>query len=61
VHEVLNVTSELAAAISRRSSDDELQRLAAAGGYRRMLQDGLEKARRGLVQLEDVLAVARAD
>ena len=61
VHEVLYVTPELAAAISRRAPDTELQKLAEAGGYRRMLQDGLEKAQRGLVMLEDVLAVARCD
>lgn len=61
VHEVLYVTSDLANAISRRAPDAEQAQLAAAGGYRRMLQDGLEKAQRGLVQLEDVLAVARGD
>jgi type II secretory ATPase GspE/PulE/Tfp pilus assembly ATPase PilB-like protein len=61
VHEVLYVTSDLANAISRRAPDAEIAQLATAGGYRRMLQDGLEKAQRGLVQLEDVLAVARGD
>lgn len=61
VHEVLYVTSDLANGISRRAPDAELAQLAAAGGYRRMLLDGLEKAQRGLVQLEDVLAVARGD
>jgi type II secretory ATPase GspE/PulE/Tfp pilus assembly ATPase PilB-like protein len=61
VHEVLYVSSEMTSAISRRASDTELFQLAQAAGYRRMLQDGLEKAQRGIVMLEDVLAVARPD
>jgi len=61
VHEVLYVSPELASAISRRAPDAELDALARAAGYRRLLQDGLEKAQRGLVTLEDVLAVARAE
>ena len=61
LHEVLPIGSELASAISRRAPDHELQQLAAAAGYRRMLQDGIDKARAGLVPLEDVLAAARAD
>ncbi len=61
VHEVLPVSPELASAISRRAQDTELQQIAAATGYRRLVQDGFEKALRGLVTLEDVLAVARAD
>jgi type IV pilus assembly protein PilB len=61
IHEVLYVSPALAAAISRRAPEHELQQLAAEAGYRRMLQDGLEKAQRGMVTLEDVLAVARVD
>jgi type IV pilus assembly protein PilB len=61
IHEVLYVTPELGSAISRRAPDDELDRLAREGGYRRLMQDGLEKAQRGMVTLEDVLAVARAE
>jgi len=61
IHEVLYVSPELATAISRRASDDEMERLAVAAGYRRLLQDGFEKAQRGLVTLEDVLAVARVE
>ena len=61
IHEVLPVTTALANAISRRAPDAELERLAVAAGYRRMLQDGLEKAMQGLVALEDVLAVARTE
>jgi type IV pilus assembly protein PilB len=61
IHEVLYVSPELGAAISRRAGEAELQTLATTAGYRRMLQDGLEKAQRGLVALEDVLAAARTE
>jgi type II secretory ATPase GspE/PulE/Tfp pilus assembly ATPase PilB-like protein len=59
MHEVLYVTPDLAAAIARHAPDVEVYELANRAGYRRMLQDGLEKALAGLVTLEDVLAVAR--
>lgn len=61
IHEVLYVTPELAAAISRRAATAELEQLAQAAGYRRMLADGYEKALAGKVTLEDVLAVARVE
>ena len=61
IHEVMHVSAELASAISRRASEDDLQRLAEEAGYMRMITDGLDKAQRGLVTLEDVLAVARAE
>ena len=61
IHEVLAITPELASAISRQADEDQLQQLAEEAGYVRMLQDGLEKARKGLVTLEDVLAAARAE
>ncbi len=61
MHEVLFVSAALASAISRRAPDAELQQLAKEAGYRRLMQDGLEKAQRGLVSLEDVLAVARIE
>ena len=61
IHEVLHVTPGLASAISREAPDAELQALATEAGYVRMMQDGLAKAQQGLVTLEDVLAVARAE
>jgi len=59
IHEVLYVSSEMSAAISRNATDAEVHELAVAAGYRPMLNDGLEKARRGIIGLEDVLACAR--
>ncbi|MBL8726934.1 MAG: type II/IV secretion system protein [Planctomycetes bacterium] len=61
IHEVMYVSPELGAAISRGAADAEVERLATAAGFRRLLQDGLEKAKQGLVTLEDVLAVARTE
>lgn len=61
IHEVLHVSPELGTAISRRATDEDLERLAVAAGYRRLLLDGYEKALQGLVTLEDVLAVARTE
>lgn len=59
IHEVLYVTPEIAAAISRKAAREEVHALADAAGYRPMLMDGLDKARAGLVTLEDVAAIAR--
>jgi type IV pilus assembly protein PilB len=61
IHEVLYVSPEMAAAISRRAPATEVMELAKAAGYRPLIEDGLEKARQGLVTLEDVLACARVD
>lgn len=61
IHEVLHITPQLASAISRSAAEDEIQKLADEAGYRRLMRDGLEKAQRGLVTLEDVLAVARVE
>jgi type IV pilus assembly protein PilB len=61
VHEVLYVSPELGSLIPRGADERELDAAARAAGYRRMLQDGLEKAQQGLVTLEDVLAVARTE
>jgi len=61
IHEVLHISAALASAISRQAPEEELQQLATEAGYVRLMADGLDKARRGLITLEDVLAVARLD
>ena len=61
IHEVLYVSPELGAAISRRAPAEELKQLADKAGFRSMLKDGHDKALRGLVTLEDVLAAARTE
>jgi hypothetical protein len=61
IHEVMHVSPKLSSAISRGTHEDELQALADEAGYVRLLADGLDKATRGLVTLEDVLACARVE
>ena len=61
IHEVMYVNTEVANLISRNAPEHELETAAVAAGYRRLLLDGLLKAQQGLVTLEDVLAVARAE
>jgi len=61
IQEVLYVSPEMSSAIWCAAPDTEILALAAAAGYRPMLEDGLDRARRGLVTLEDVLAVARTE
>ncbi|HEB54624.1 MAG TPA: type II/IV secretion system protein [bacterium] len=61
IHEVLYVSPELANLISRGATEEELQQVADRDGYVRLMQDGLAKAQQGLVMLEEVLAIARAE
>lgn len=61
IHEVLYITPRLASAISRKAPEGELQAMADDAGYVRLMEDGLEKAKQGLVTLEDVMAVARSE
>lgn len=61
IHEVMYVTPEMGAAISRKASVNDLYDLAVKAGFRPMLQDGYDKALAGLVTLEDVLSVARTE
>jgi type II secretory ATPase GspE/PulE/Tfp pilus assembly ATPase PilB-like protein len=57
LHELLVVDDPLRLVIGRRASINELRELAVAGGMRTLLQDGLDKARQGLTDLRQVLAV----
>ena len=57
LHELLVVDDPLRQAIGRRAPIDELRRLAAAGGMRTLLQDGLDKIAEGLTDLRQVLMV----
>lgn len=61
IHEVMHVSPKLSAAISRGAHEDELQALADEAGYVRLMSDGLDKAKQGLITLEDVLACARVE
>jgi type IV pilus assembly protein PilB len=61
IHEVMHVSPKLSSAISRGAHEDELEALADKAGYVRLVSAGLDKAERGLITLENVLACARVD
>jgi len=57
LYEVMAVTDELRPLILARASSVEIGEAAAAGGMRRMREDGLEKVRQGLTSIPEVLRV----
>jgi type IV pilus assembly protein PilB len=57
LHEVLVVDDELAAALGRRASVDEIRALAAAHGMRNLRRDGLVKVSMGLTSIEELSRV----
>jgi type II secretory ATPase GspE/PulE/Tfp pilus assembly ATPase PilB-like protein len=58
VHELLVGTDEMKRAIQRRSPIDELRKLAMQQGMRTLLQDAIEKAFQGFVDVKQARAVA---
>jgi type II secretory ATPase GspE/PulE/Tfp pilus assembly ATPase PilB-like protein/ActR/RegA family two-component response regulator len=62
IHEVLAVTDEMRDLISSRAADHVIKRAAKRAGMRTLLEDGVDKAARGLTTLDEVLrVVSRAD
>jgi type IV pilus assembly protein PilB len=62
IHEVLNVTDEMRDFISNRSAEHVMKKAAMRAGMRTLLEDGVDKAARGLTTLDEVLrAVSRGD
>jgi type IV pilus assembly protein PilB len=51
------LSSELRSLILRKASGDEISAAAVAGGMRRMREDGLEKVRRGITSMPEMLRV----
>ena len=60
IYELLLLDDALRAEVMRQRGSGELRRLAAAGGMRTLLEDGLRQVRAGVTTLEEVLRVARA-
>jgi type II secretory ATPase GspE/PulE/Tfp pilus assembly ATPase PilB-like protein len=58
VHELLVGTDELKRAIQRRAPIDELRNLAMQQGMRTLLQDGIEKAFKGVTDVKQARAIA---
>ena len=59
--EVVPIDERIRDAIIRRSSHDEVQKLAAEAGVLTMRQDGILKALAGLVSLEEVIEETSED
>jgi general secretion pathway protein E len=57
IYEFIPVTTEVQIAVGRRADAAELVRIARAGGYRNLREDGLIKASRGETSLDEVLRV----
>jgi type II secretory ATPase GspE/PulE/Tfp pilus assembly ATPase PilB-like protein len=58
VHELLTGTDEVKRAVQRRAPIDELRELAMQQGMRTLLQDALEKAMRGIVDVKQARSIA---
>jgi type II secretory ATPase GspE/PulE/Tfp pilus assembly ATPase PilB-like protein len=58
VHELLTGTDEVKRAVQRRAPIDELRDLAMQQGMRTLLQDALEKAMRGIVDVKQARSIA---
>jgi len=57
LHELLVASDPVKLAVQRRSSAEEIRRLALEGGMSTLLQDGIQKALAGLTDVKQVLAV----
>lgn len=57
IHELLVNTEEIAAAIQKRATADDIRALAVKDGARSLLQDGVEKCLAGDTDLAQVFAV----
>jgi CheY-like chemotaxis protein len=62
IHEVLAVTDDIRDLISSRAGEHVIKKAARRAGMRTLLEDGIEKAARGLTTLDEVLrVVSRGD
>lgn len=61
IHEVLAVTDDVRDLISNRGAEHLMRKVARRGGMRTLLEDGIDKAARGLTTLDEVLRVVSRD
>ena len=61
IHEFFVMTDAMRELITKRGSDIELVALAKKQGMRTLRESGLDKARRGITSLEEVLKVTKQD
>ncbi|MBI1951775.1 MAG: Flp pilus assembly complex ATPase component TadA [Acidobacteria bacterium] len=61
IHELLVITDEIRDLITRRAPEHQLRDAGRRAGMRSLMEDGIDKAARGLTTLEEVLRVAPPD
>ncbi len=61
VHELLQVNAEVRELIAAGAAEHAIRRAARAAGMRSLIEDGVEKAARGLTTLEELLRVVPLD
>ena len=61
IFEVLEVTQEIRALIATKSDSDTIARRAVSEGMTTMLDDGLEKVKRGSTTIEEIIRVTKAE
>jgi type IV pilus assembly protein PilB len=61
IHEVLAITEEVRELISSRGAEHAMRKVARRAGMRTLLEDGIDKASRGLTTLDEVLRVVSRD
>ena len=59
IHELLEVTSDIAAAIAQKKPSQDIQDTAEKAGMILMWQDGFIKALQGITTLDEVLRVSK--
>lgn len=59
IFEVLKIDENIRHAIMERATASEIQQIAVQNGMRTMIEDGIEKARRGITSIEEVIRVAK--
>ncbi|MDP3880693.1 MAG: GspE/PulE family protein [bacterium] len=57
IHEVMEIDEKIRELIMKRATADEIRKASVASGMKTMLEDGVEKAIKGLTTLEEVLRV----
>jgi type II secretory ATPase GspE/PulE/Tfp pilus assembly ATPase PilB-like protein len=57
IHEVIDISEKIRELIMKKANADEIRRQAIAEGMKTMMEDGFEKAVKGMTTIEEVLRV----
>jgi len=61
IFEVLEVSKEIRKLIAQRSDSDQITRAAIGEGMTTMLDDGLDKIKKGLTTIEEILRATKVE